>query len=110
MPVEIKRHWGKLKAISSLSDSELKKLYFYLLKRMELVRENIIPVKHLLRAENLVKEFDIDDTDFVALAIHLKGLLWTGDKKLYNGLKKNNFKSVINTNEMKALWLNKKYN
>ncbi|MEO5570052.1 MAG: PIN domain-containing protein [Bacteroidia bacterium] len=108
MPVEIKRHWGKLKSLSSLSDSDLKKLYLYLLKRIELVKENIISVKHLLRAENLVKEFDVDDTDFVALTIHLKGLLWTGDKKLYNGLKKNNFKSVINTNEIKALWLNKK--
>ena len=108
MPVEIKRHWNKLKSLSSLSDAELKKLYSYLVKRIELVKENSIPVKHFLRAENLVKEFDVDDTDFVALAIHLKGLLWTGDKRLYNGLKKNNFDRVINTNEIKALWLNQK--
>lgn len=63
MPVEIKRHWLKLKSLSALSDSELKKLYSRLLKRIKLVKENNIPVKYLLRAENLVKKFDVDDTD-----------------------------------------------
>ena len=40
------------------------------------------------------------DLDFVALTYYLKGFLWTGDKILYNGLKKKGFKKVVNTQEL----------
>jgi len=42
----------------------------------------------------------LDDTDFLALTKYLKGYLWTGDKELYNGLKKKNFKRIDNTAEL----------
>lgn len=51
----------------------------------------------------ITKGIDIDDTDFVALTKFLKATLWTGDKVLYNGLKKKNFKKLINTAELLAL-------
>jgi hypothetical protein len=39
----------------------------------------------------------------VALTKFLKATLWTGDKVLYNGLKKKSFKKLINTAELLAL-------
>jgi hypothetical protein len=33
----------------------------------------------------------------------LKATLWTGDKVLYNGLKKIGFKKILNTTELLAL-------
>ncbi|MFH1004296.1 MAG: hypothetical protein V1781_02195 [Bacteroidota bacterium] len=39
-------------------------------------------------------------TDFGALTDYLKGVLWTGDKKLYNGLINKGFKKVVNTQKL----------
>jgi len=53
-----------------------------------------------LKAENLTTNIYIDDTDFVALTDYLKGVLWTGDKELYNGLINKGFKKVVRTQEL----------
>jgi predicted nucleic acid-binding protein len=45
----------------------------------------------------------LGDVLFVALTISIDGSLWTGDKKLYNGLKSKGFKKVINTNELEKI-------
>ena len=57
----------------------------------------------MVGSEQLTKGIDIDDTDFVALTKFLRATLWTGDKVLYNGLKKINFKRLLNTSELLAL-------
>ena len=48
---------------------------------------------------------DIDENDFpfVATAIFLDGYLWTGDKKLYQGLKAKNFNAVYDAADIKKL-------
>lgn len=100
---EIEKHWEKLKRISKLSDSELEEARFKIFAKINFINEELIPEKTWLAAEELVADIDIDDSDFVALTKHLKGFLWTGDKELYNGLKKKNFKRVYNTTELVAL-------
>ena len=44
-------------------------------------------------AYNLCKTVDLKDTPFVALAIELNAMLWTGDKKLIEGLSKLDFQN-----------------
>jgi predicted nucleic acid-binding protein len=55
-----------------------------------------------MNAKELVFDIDFNDFAFVALANHLKGLLWTGDKALISGLKLKDYTNVINTSE---LWI-----
>jgi predicted nucleic acid-binding protein len=100
MRYEIQKHWEKLKRISKLSDQELTDAQFHLFKRLKFANEELIPVKIWEKALALTRDVDIDDTDFVALTIFLKGSLWTGDKELYNGLKGKNFKAVLNTQDI----------
>jgi predicted nucleic acid-binding protein len=103
MKHEIDKHWDKLKSISKLTEEQLQLARLELFKKINFINEELIPEKQWLSAERIVKEIDIDDSDFVALTNFMKGYLWTGDKPLYNGLKEKNFKKVLNTKELEEL-------
>ena len=97
MRFEIRKHWNKLKKISKLTDLELENAYDKMLKKLTFINEELIPQSDWKKAEALVADIDLDDTDFVALTRYLKASLWTGDKPLYDGLKAKRFRTVYNT-------------
>jgi predicted nucleic acid-binding protein len=103
MRYEIQKHWERLKKISKLSDDQLQVSYTQVISKLKFINEEIIPVETWLASEEITKGIDIDDTDFVAMTKFLKATLWTGDKVLYNGLKKIGFKKLLNTTELLAL-------
>ena len=100
MRFEINKHWIKLKHISKLTDTDLKESLFKLLTKIRFINEELIPEKLWLKAEKLAGDVDEDDTDFVALTLYLKGILWTGDKGLYTGLRNKGFEKIISTQEL----------
>lgn len=100
MRYEIDKHWEKLKQISKLTDIELQESRFKIFSQIRFISEELISPKVWKESEEIVKDIDIDDIDFVALTKFLKGYLWTGDKALYKGLKDKNFKRVFNTSEL----------
>jgi len=100
MRYEIRKHWQKLLKISKLTDTELQTAYETMLTKLTFVNEELIPQRDWQKAEGVVTDIDIDDTDFVALTRYLKGSLWTGDKPLYDGLKAKRFRTVYNTQDM----------
>jgi predicted nucleic acid-binding protein len=100
MRLEIRKHWQKLLKISKLTDTELQTAYETMLTKLTFVNEELIPRKDWQKAEAVVTDIDIDDTDFVALTRYLKGSLWTGDKPLYDGLRVKRFRTVYNTQDM----------
>lgn len=103
MRYEIQKHRERLKKISNLSEEQLQISYSLVLSNLKFIDEEIITVEIWLASESLTEGIDIDDTDFVALSKFLKASLWTGDKVLYNGLKKLNFKTLLNTTELLSL-------
>lgn len=103
MLYEIRKHWERLKRISKLSDTELQTSYDKLLTKLTFINEQLIPAKVWQTSEALVIDVDIDDIDFIALTKYFKGILWTGDKSLYNGLKAKRFRPVYNTTELLKL-------
>ncbi len=103
MRYEIQKHWERLKKISKLSQQDLEISYTLVISKLNFINEEIIPAETWLASEQITKGIDIDDTDFVAVTKFLKATLWTGDKILYKGLKKLNFKKVMNTAELLAL-------
>jgi len=107
MRYEIRKHWERLKMISKLSDEQLEVSFAHVLSRLKFINEEIIPVETWLYAEKITIDIDIDDIDFVALTKFLRATLWTGDKALYSGLKRINFKKVANTTELLALSMTK---
>ncbi len=103
MRYEIQKHWVKLLKVSKLSEEQLQLSYNQVLLKLKFINEEIIPVETWLSSEKISCNIDIDDTDFVALSKFLHANIWTGDKVLYNGLKKAGFKKIINTAEILAL-------
>lgn len=100
MRMEIEKHEKKLIKISKLSEIQLEESKDMLFSKINFINEELIPQKVWVKAENILIDIDADDIDFLALTMHLKGRLWTGDLKLFNGLRKNKYKSVYTTSEL----------
>jgi len=79
-----------------LDESEF---YLYLngiIERIKFVPNDFIGIESRQKAYDLCKDVDIKDTAFIALSIELNVPIWTGDKKLKEGLKSKGFDNFCN--------------
>lgn len=60
----------------------------------------IITKAYRIKAYELVKDVDLKDMAFLSLNEFQNSILWTGDKKLINGLKKKKYTRVLDTSEL----------
>lgn len=97
---EIFKHRDKIKKIAKVSDEELSDMEVIIMKKITFINEAIIPEKTMLKAISIVEDIDENDVAFVALARYLNAKLWTGDKKLIEGLKEKKFRNVITTAQL----------
>jgi len=91
---------SKILKYTKFETEKLEYLMHQIIKEIEFINERYISKEAYQKAWQLCKEIDESDTPFVALAIELKALLWTGDKKLFKGLKEKGFEDVISTQEL----------
>lgn len=89
--VELFKHKEKLLKFSRLSEAELLELLHRILHRITFVDESTIATANRHKALELCQSVDESDTPFVALALELQAELWSGDKKLVSGLRKQGF-------------------
>jgi predicted nucleic acid-binding protein len=108
LKAEILEHKEKIIKVSELTESQFEKAYQVITKRIIFVDEILLSDSDILKAIELVSGVDEDDALFVALKNHLKSKLWTGDKKLINGLKNKGFNRIITTEELYELFLDKR--
>ena len=97
---ELAEHWSKLKRLSKYSEIELHKVVTLITSKIKFINVELIPRTLFLKSEELTKDIDIDDTEFVALTEHIRGRLWTGDKELVKGLKRKKWDKIISTDEL----------
>ena len=100
---ELHKHSDKLAKFSRLNPSEVSLLRSYLIQRITLIDLEQIRSESWHKALRLTKNIDEFDAPFVALAVEIEGILWTGDKALLKGLNKQDFDHVINTSGLKNL-------
>jgi predicted nucleic acid-binding protein len=98
---EIIKHINKIKKLTKLPDSEVHEIIELLYTKINFISEEFIPKEILIKADELTFDIDYDDIMFVALAMHLKCKLWTGDKKLMITLKHKGFKKFITLSELR---------
>ena len=105
LATEIHLHWDKIQQVSKLSDEQLQESKRLIYKRIDFIDERQIPKKYRIIAFEMVKDVDIKDLVFVSLNEYSKSILWTGDKKLINGLRAKGYQNVLSTEELLKLRL-----
>ena len=88
---EIYKHKEKLIKNSRLDDSEFYLYFNGIIENIQFVPIDFISLDSKQKAYDLCKDIDIKDTPFIALTIDLNLQIWTGDKKLKDGLKSKGF-------------------
>lgn len=101
--IEIFDKKDKIIKYAGLSEKEVLELLYLVLKKIQFINENQISESSWKKARELTKDVDVKDISFVALTIEIGAKLWTGDKKLYKGLKKNGFIDVVNLQDLKGI-------
>jgi len=54
----------------------------------------------LRKAILITQNIDVKDSIYIAFCLAFDGILWTGDMKLYRGLRRNGFMNVVTTKEL----------
>ncbi len=88
---EIFKYKEKILRYSKANEQEIYQTLIALTEKIQFVPNPEVSLASRQKAYDLCKNIDEKDTPFVALTIELAGLLWTGDKKLKNGLIRQNF-------------------
>ena len=73
---------------------------YLFIKRIELLDSEHITDENQGKAQNLLKDIDPWDIEFVALSLQTGYPIWTGDKKLVKGLKAKGFRNYILTKDL----------
>lgn len=90
----------KLQKLTRLDLSDLEELLSITTQNIHFINEKLLPSEAWNEAIKLTEDFDLKDAPFIALSLHLKATLWSGDKKLRLGVLKKGF---VNINDTKSL-------
>jgi predicted nucleic acid-binding protein len=93
--VELFKHKERILKLSKLSEDDIVRFFYVLLKRLVLYKEDLITPENRAAAYELCRDIDETDTPHVALTLELDGWLWTGDKTLKDGLRGKGFKQIF---------------
>lgn len=72
--------------------------------KINFISDAQIPIEFYIKAAPLVRDIDPNDIVFVALNEYLDEFLWTGDKRLYEGLIERGYTKVIDFEEIKKIF------
>jgi predicted nucleic acid-binding protein len=107
---EIYAHHDKLVKISKLTLEQVLESEYQIYKSITFISEEQISPENWLFANNLVADIDSKDVIYIAYAKQFKCKLWTGDKKLSNGLSNKKYHNTLNTNDLFAMKSNRLLN
>jgi len=104
---ELIEHKERIKNIGKLTEDRFVEIYGLILQNVRTINHSQIPDSFYQSAMETCLEIDIDDTPFVAITDYLRGKLWTGDKRLINGLIAKRYSRIVTTNDLYADFLQK---
>lgn len=102
---EIIEHSDKILKLTGFTQEELNETFQLIISRIKFVDDILLTEKDIEKAVDLVSGIDNDDAMFIALNNHLLANLWTGDKKLINGLKKKGYLRILTVDELYEIFI-----
>lgn len=100
---ELGFHHQKLLKLSGLWEEELNFLKQAILKKIDFMDLESLRPSTWEQAVALTKHVDEFDAPFIALSLELESPLWTGDKRLIEGLKQKGIDWILNTETIKEI-------
>ena len=100
---EIETHKAKILKNTGYDESEFREIELLIYEELTFFTESLITFDIWKKAADLVREVDMDDIAFVALSLFLDLKIWTGDKKLKEGLRAKGFDNFVSTQELLEL-------
>lgn len=97
---ELSLHKVKIQKITKLGSKEVLELLELATSKLSFLDERLLPDVIWGEANDLIGDVDKKDIPFVALSLHLKAVLWSGDKALYRKLSGRIPKLIINTGDL----------
>ncbi len=107
---EIESHKDKLLKVSKSPESHINANINFIFSHITFFDSYELDFKDIKLALELTENVDVNDTPFVALTYHLKGSLWTGDKKLITGLRSRGVEFLLTTEELYSIYQQKQTN
>lgn len=104
---EISNHIDKIIRLSGFSKSKIDEKINHLYKHIHFLDDIILHPEIIKTAFELVKDIDLNDLIYIALSLQLDAVIWTGDKKLINGMTKKGFNNFISTDDMNTILITK---
>ncbi len=97
----------KILKLSGFDELQFQQTYQLIIDKIQFIDDVLLSDDDINKAEELVKDIDDNDLLFVALNNHMHSILWTGDKKLVNGLKSKGYNRLVTTEELYEKYLDK---
>lgn len=97
---EIKEKYDRLQSISGLTIERVQEAEYQVCKDITFISEEQIDHKFWSEAYELVRGIDANDIQYVAYSKQFRCKIWSGDKKLFNGLKARGFTNILTTDEL----------
>ena len=100
---EIQSHKNRICIANNIPFVYFDKLLTKLISFFLIFSEREVSTETIEKAFVLTSDIDKKDAIYVAFSLTLDALLWTGDLKLYRGLRRKGFKNVVTTKEMEQI-------
>jgi predicted nucleic acid-binding protein len=100
---ESKANEYKICTIAKISREQFNSNLHVLLSHLLILNDDEIEERYFKKAYELTESIDLYDMIYVAFALALDALLWTGDLKLFRGLRRKGFNNIVTTKEMNQI-------
>ena len=97
---EFTRYKTKLKRASKLDDEQLEAAWSAIRSNIKFISDAAVSLESRAKGLSFAAGTDEFDAPFIALAIELDGLLWTGDYALIRGARRKGFHQMVTTVEL----------